>query len=75
MSMPFHISSSSEPKVGSVLLDLSSSEHWNETMFTCDGSVLFRNEMKLFYWLEMMVVRKLTNRIRFAIIRNRHVRA
>ena len=30
-------------------------------MFTRDGSVLFRNEMKPFYWLEMTLVQKLTN--------------
>ena len=31
-------------------------------MFSADVSVLFGNEMKPFYWLEMTLVRKLTNR-------------
>ena len=41
-----------------------------------DGSVLFQNELKPFYWLEITLVRKLTNRMasfHFRTIRNRHV--
>ena len=43
------------------------------TMLTCYGSVLFRHEMKSFYWSEMTLVRKLTNKMasfRFVTIRN-----
>ena len=46
-------------------------------MFTRNGSVLFRNEMKPFYWLEMKSIRKLTNRMvsfNFWTIWNRHMR-
>ena len=46
-------------------------------MFARDRPVLFRNKMKLFYWLEMTLVRKLTNRMAsflFGTIRNRHIR-
>ena len=32
-------------------------------MFTRDGSILLKNETKPFYWLEMTLVQKLTNRI------------
>ena len=39
-----------------------------KTMFACDSSVSFRNEMKPFYWLEMTLVRKLTNKMAFAYI-------
>ena len=48
-----------------------------QTMFARDGSVLFRNEMKLFYRLKMTLVGKLTNRMasfHFGTIRNSHVR-
>ena len=35
----------------------------SETTFAHDGSILFRNEVKPFYWLEMTLVRKLINRM------------
>ena len=47
-------------------------------LFTRYGSVLFRNEMKLLYWLEVTLVRKFNNRtasFHFGTIRNRHVGA
>ena len=34
-----------------------------ETTFVRDGSLSFRKQMKPFYWLEMTLVRKLTNRM------------
>ena len=46
-------------------------------MFVRDGSVLFRKEVKTFYWLEMTLARKLTNRMalfHFGTVWNRHVR-
>ena len=45
-------------------------------MFTRYISILFRNEMKVIYWLETTLVRKLTNRMapfHFGTIQNRKV--
>ena len=49
----------------------------DKTMFARGGSALFRNEIKPFYWLDMTLVRKSTNRMasfHFGRIRNRHGR-
>ena len=48
-----------------------------KTTFARDGSVLFRNGMKPFYWLVFGLTSFLTNRMalfRFGTIQNRHVR-
>ena len=56
LSLLFHFDPQIVPLTCSGLIE-------GKTMFARDVSTLFRNEMKPFYWFEMTLARKLTNRM------------